>query len=154
MRQPLESAGCCWRDTQAVNSQAAVFVHGWNGHCENTWLSVRKQRWFWPSRQDKTTLLFDLLSNDANLHWDYYSIDHSAGPFSPVTVNIVSGLIRSFIGHYLAHADTIVLIGHSLGGIACGQAILDLLDIRPRTGPEIIGLLTLGTPITGQSWRT
>jgi pimeloyl-ACP methyl ester carboxylesterase len=46
-------------------------------------------------------------------------------------------------------ARPIVLIAHSLGGLICRQAILDILDVDVASRPLVLGLMTLGTPNLG-----
>lgn len=126
-----------------------VFVHGFMGDSLETWTwRPSKGLAFW-RRPGPSAVLPDLLAQAQAIPCHYYSVAHSASATSPTDIERAAGVIRTFIeNHVLKHAAVpVVLVAHSFGGLACRQAILDMLE-HDRL-PTVVGLLMLGTPNAG-----
>jgi pimeloyl-ACP methyl ester carboxylesterase len=118
--------------------RAAVLVHGWQGNFLTTWTRGANGFLEYLAETEPT--------------WNYYSLRHTAGAFSPAAIRDVAGSVRTFLQSYVFPAtDEVVLIAHSLGGLACRQAILDELDEHGPFELRVRGLLMFGTPNDGVS---
>jgi len=126
---------------------AVVFVHGWDGHFRTTWT----HRAGWLQRifiRAPETSLLELLVSDPDVAVDCFSVAHHAGPISAVEVETIAGLVITFLDNYV-QARHVILVAHSLGGLACRRAIVRLLQMRPADADRIVGLLLYGTPNNG-----
>lgn len=141
----LGDIGAQWLTTHNAGRRAVVFIHGWQGDHFSTW--ARR-----PLLRKIKKGLIDYLSEDALFPWQYYAVKHSAGTFSATTIRDLANLIRTFLEIYVyPNADNIVLIAHSLGGLACRQLIVDEFESRDGRTVKIQGLLMFGTPNDGAS---
>jgi pimeloyl-ACP methyl ester carboxylesterase len=125
---------------------AAVFVHGWGGDYLKTWTYKRFLR-------EAQKSLIDYLAEDPTLtSWRFFSVRHTGKAFEPAKIGDLANTIQTFLDTYVYKvADAVVLIAHSLGGLACRQLILSEIDRLPRHQMKIVGLLMYGTPNDGTS---
>ncbi|MBV8519560.1 MAG: alpha/beta hydrolase [Acidobacteria bacterium] len=144
--KPLGDVGAAWETVRSPASRAAaVFVHGWGGDYLETW--TRKPRFRAPLKS-----LIDHLAEDAALPWLFYSVRHTGAAFESTTIDHIAGIVQTVLDTYVYKvADVVVLVAHSLGGLACRQLILNEIDRLPRAEMKIAGLLMYGTPNDGAS---
>jgi pimeloyl-ACP methyl ester carboxylesterase len=131
---------------------AVVFVHGFTGHFHATW-TWTPSRWgrFWRKECDQN-LLGSLLASEPDLSCDYYSFSHSSANFDVNGVRNLADALRTFLDTTVANGSErrrVVLVSHSLGGVLCRQAALNLLDPNVKSRVRIVGLLMMGTPNLG-----
>lgn len=131
---------------------AVVFVHGFSGHFHDTWTWTPS---VWERIRTKKTarnLLGDLLSLEPDLTCDLYSFSHSARNFDVNAVGNLADALRTFLNTTVANGSEnrrVILVSHSLGGVLCRQAVLNLLDTTVKSKARIVGLLMMGTPNLG-----
>ncbi len=89
-------------------------------------------------------LLGDLLSFESDLTCDLYSFSHSSSNFD---VSAVEDLDATVVNG--SESRRVILVSHSLGGVLCRQAVLNLLDTTITSKARIVGLLMMGTPNLG-----
>ncbi len=145
--QELGNSGRCLPHPSPPARLAAVFVHGFQGDELETWTYQAKRFGFLP--RGKPVVLFDLLENDRKLPaCDFYSLRHRGGITSPTDIDLAAGALETLIRTYIPEEQPVALIAHSFGGLACRQAILNLLE-DPRQRFHIAGLMMFGTPNNG-----
>lgn len=143
-------SGFGWRDDGGPHDLAVVFVHGWGGDARSTWTwsPPRWRRWlFWDRRPN--VFLMNLMTASPNLRCNYYAYAHSGGPISRVNIQTLADGLRSFVASNLVDERRIVLIAHSLGGLICRKAVLDMLHLAPADRLKVVGILMMGTPNNG-----
>jgi pimeloyl-ACP methyl ester carboxylesterase len=142
----LGDVGASWSVAQKPEPRlAAVFVHGWGGDFLSTWLEK-------PFLRSPMKSLIDHLADDASLPWRFYSVKHTGKAFEPAKIGDLAGTVGTFLDTYVyREADAVVLIAHSLGGLACRRLILNEIGRLPRHQMKIVGLLMYGTPNDGTS---
>jgi len=135
-----------------VSPNAVVFVHGFSGHFHETW-TWTPTRWakLWRKEKDRN-LLGDLLASEPSMSCDYYSFSHSSANFDLNGVENLADALRTFLDATVANGfegRRVVLVSHSLGGVLCRQAVLNMLDATVKSRVRIVGLLMMGTPNLG-----
>jgi len=123
-------------------SSLAVLVHGWGGDRYRTWGNL-------------PALLFaDLVSCDIGL----YSYASGARRFARRSVSISLDLQAEHLAHAVRDLAyrTVVLVGHSMGGLLSSLAVVKLVDSQTRSaaGPayaKLAGLFLCATPQAGTS---
>ncbi len=122
----------------AVNQAAIVFIHGFGGDVQDTWLRFP-----------------EYLSQDANLQdWDIWLLGYptdlradfvglwSANPeLSTVALRVATDVANSELKQY----KSLALIAHSMGGLVAQRALLDNKKLLGRTSH----LILFGTPSGG-----
>jgi pimeloyl-ACP methyl ester carboxylesterase len=134
--QPLVVHGRPGTSPQA----AAIFVHGWGGHRYGTWGRL-------PS------MLFAAIQNcDLGL----YGYASGVGRISRRSMSAKVQLQAEHLAHTIRDSPyrSIVLLGHSMGGLLSGLAIVNLIDSRTQSSTgiacdKIAGLLLCATPQAG-----
>lgn len=128
---------------------AVVFVHGFKGDYISTWQSSAPlwRRLF--QREKKT--LFEYLQEDPAYRCQYFTFGHPAGRFlSRAKLGNIAGALRTFIKtQVLQHANAVLLVAHSIGGLISRRAILDYLKEAGADELPVHGLLMYGTPNDG-----
>ena len=121
------------------NTRCVVFVHGLAGHIHDTWRKDRTSKDSFP----------DLVLQDHELH-DYdvvligYRTTYIRGaPIDNAARQLAIALAQPQLDQY----SSLVLIGHSMGGLVCMQYIIN--ELQRSVVPPITGLLLYGTPTTG-----
>ena len=82
-------------------------------------------------------------------NYDIYSFSY---PFGPPLVPDALDLLRRFVENTGAKYDTIVLIGHSQGGILAKLYVLDMLENGRGLQLKVDLIITLDTPHRGPRW--
>ncbi|HET7436843.1 MAG TPA: alpha/beta fold hydrolase [Thermoanaerobaculia bacterium] len=141
----LGDVGAAWPALRTPPPRlAAVFVHGWGGDFLETWFKK-------PTFRNPLKGLIEYLAEDAALPWRFFSVKHTGKAFEPAKIGDLAGTVQLFLDSYVADADAVVLIAHSLGGLACRRLILEQIERLSRHEMKIIGLLMYGTPNDGTS---
>lgn len=133
-------------DAEAIG---IVFIHGFRGDYLATWQ--------WPPSRSrrflgaKSTSMFEQLHQDPAYRCQYFTFGHPAGRFLSIArLASIAGALRTFIEtHVLKHANAVLLVAHSIGGLIGRRAILDMLDETGADDLPIHGLLMYGTPNDG-----
>ena len=126
-------------------SSLALFVHGVGGQRYKTWQML--PHFLFEDCTDIDIALFDYVSGARRL-WRRLSVDLLT------TARELADIIRD------VPYDTILLIGHSMGGLLCEATIKDLIDsevtdnVGRKAVRRVVGLFLLATPQAGSGAAT
>jgi hypothetical protein len=95
--------------------------------------------------------MFEQLHRDARYRCQYFTFGHPAGKIVSIArLETIAGALRTFIQtHVRRHANAVLLVAHSIGGLISRRATLDLLDDVGADDLPIHGVLMYGTPNDG-----
>jgi pimeloyl-ACP methyl ester carboxylesterase len=133
-------------DPDAHHPTVVVFVHGWSGDARSTW-TWKPAWWRFPKKASHVNLL-ELLSKESGLACDFLALGHAAGAVGDTVIESVADSLRTFL-ELRCKGRNVVLVAHSLGGLACRHAVIDLLERVGADDCPVIGILMFGTPNSG-----
>ena len=124
---------------EATNHAAIVFIHGFTGHCQETWREFP-----------------DLIKKDTTLaRWDIYSFGYNGTSLFPgirgiyksaAPLTTLANLFRTTMSHgRFEQYGELAVVSHSMGGLILQRAILDDQILRQRLRFAFL----FGTPNNG-----
>lgn len=124
------------RRTGSKNVRAVLFIHGFTGHHEETWIN-------------KNGASFPLLMHeDSELSdYDLFSFQYRTNAISGTSIKKVAKQLADEIKQRMSRYEQIVLITHSMGGLVAMRYILD--EVAAGRDLRVRGLLLYGVPING-----
>ncbi|HEX9801142.1 MAG TPA: alpha/beta fold hydrolase [Thermoanaerobaculia bacterium] len=125
------------RRTGSKNVRAALFIHGFTGHHEETWINASTGASF-PGLLQADTELSD---------YDVFGFQYRTSAVSGESIKKIARQLADEIEQRMSRYEQIVVIAHSMGGLVAMHYIL--IQLRAARSLPIRGVMLYAVPING-----